>query len=472
MVTAQSDGNRRVIQSVDRAAAALGVRAGMAVAHAVATVPGLHVTDADPAEDDAALHRLTHWFGRVTPLAAPDRPDGIWLDVTGCAHLWGGEPALLDHLVGRLAADGIAARAAIADTPGAAHALSRHGAAPMVVVPPGAQAEAIAPLPIAALRLPDDVVATLRRLGFDEIGALDRVPRALIARRFGALPGRRLDQAQGRSAEPLQPLAPETPLQHRLAFLEPLLTADALSTATVCLLDPVCDAMERASLGARRIDLLFERVDGVVLATRIGTARPNRDPRHLSRLLDAHLETIDPGLGIDAMRLIVPLAETLRWQQDEAGEAEISALVDRLANRLGANRVYRAAPVESDVPERAVRLVPALQPSTGQAGNATWIGTDAPTRLFHPPRPIEAIAALPDQPPAAFTWRRHRHRIRRADGPERVYGEWWRRDAETSAVRDYFRVEDQNGARFLLFRQGDGLDPATGGLNWFIHGLF
>ena len=382
----------------------------------------------------------------------------------------------MDHIVARMAQDGIAAQAAVADTPGAAHAIARFGTksppefGTSHVVPPGAQADAIAPLPIASLRLPDEMVATLRRLGFERVADLARIPRALIARRFGPLPGRRLDQAHGRLPEPLQPLAHETPLQHRIAFLEPLLTAEALSTATVCLLDAVCAAMERAHLGARRIDLLFDRVDGVVLATRIGTARPNRDPRHLLRLLDAHLETIDPGLGIDAMQLIVPLAETLLWQQDDAGSSiDMSVLVDRLANRLGADHVYRAAPVESDVPERAIRRVAALAP--GIKIRAAWL-SDSPTRLFHPPRPIEAIAGLPDHAPAAFTWRRRRYRIRRADGPERIYGEWWRRDAENTAIRDYFRVEDQDGSRYLLFRQGDGVDLETGRLDWYLQGVF
>ena len=438
----------------------------MAVAHAMAVVPNLQILEANAAEDAAALERLARWCQRLTPLAAADRPDGIWLDITGCAHFWGGEPALLDHIVARMAQDGITAKAAVADTPGAAHAVARHGTNP--IVPAAAQADAIASLPVAALRLSDEMVATLRRLGFDRVADLARVPRALIARRFGPLPGRRLDQAHGRLPEPLQPLAHETPLQHRIAFLEPLLTADALSTATACLLDPVCAAMERARLGARRIDLLFERVDGAILATRIGTARPNRDPSHLLRLLDAHLETIDPGLGVDAMRLVVPLAETLIWQQDDAGSStDVSALVDRLVNRLGADHVYRAAPVESDVPERAVRRIPAL----AKPGATAWL-SDSPTRLFHPPRPIDAIAGLPDHAPAAFTWRRRRHRVRRADGPERIYGEWWRRDAENAAVRDYFRVEDQDGSRFLLFRQGDGVDLRTGTLSWYIQGLF
>ncbi len=467
LITAIQDGNRRVIEAADAQAAKLGLRRGMAVAQAMAVVPGLQVLEADPQEDEAALLRLARWCQRLTPLAAPDAPDGIFLDVAGCTHLWDGEESLLDHLVARLAQDGVTARAAIADTPGAAHAMARFGTDK--IVPPRAQADAIATLPVAALRLPEATVAILRRLGFEQIGPLARVPRALLARRFGAEPGRRIDQAFGAVAEPLQPLAHESPLQHRIAFLEPLLTAEALSAATASLLETLCPAMERAGLGARRLDLLFERVDGTVQATRIGTARPNRDPKHLHRLLDEHLPTIDPGLGIEAMRLVIPLAEPLRWKQDNSGGGgDVSTLVDRLCNRLGADRVYRFAPVESDVPERAVRRIPALARPSGKS----WLGEAAPTRLFHPPRPVDAIAELPDHAPAAFTWRRRRHRIRRADGPERIYGEWWQRDAETDAVRDYFRVEDEDGRRFLLFRQGDGRDRRTGELQWFMQGIF
>jgi len=468
LVTAIQDGNRRVIAASDPAATKLGLRPGMAVAQAIAVVPGLHVAEADPAEDTASLERLARWCQRLTPLAAADGPDGLWLDVSGCAHLWDGERRLLEHLVARLAQDRVTARAAIADTPGASHAVARFGAE--MIVAPGAQAAALESLPVAALRLEAETAATLRRLGFEQVGHLARVPRALLARRFGAEPGRRLDQALGAAPEPLLPLAPETPLQHRVTFLEPLLTAEALTEATGYVLPPLCTAMERAGLGARKLDLLFERVDGAMQAIRIGTARPSRDAAHLTRLLLEHLDRVDPGLGIEAMRAVVPLAEPLRWrQEDTGGGGDVSTLVDRLANRLGTELVFRAAPVESDLPERSVRRVPAL---SGQAG-ATW-PEDAPmpTRLLDPPRKVEALAALPDHPPIAFTWRRHRHRVRRADGPERIHGEWWRRDTETRAVRDYFRVEDEIGRRFLLYREGDGVDRQTGGLQWFVQGVF
>ena len=521
-MTALHDGHRRVVGASDPAAQVLGLRPGMALAHATALVPGLTVLEGQPDEDAEALRRLAAWCHRYAPLTAPDPPDGLWLDVTGCAHLFRGEAALLQALAERFARDGLHTSSAVADTPGAAHAVARHGggvtptgtqqmavptgahrtdtpagahqtvaptvahqtvasvdahgtAGPRVaywtVVPPGAHRAALAPLPIAALRLTADAVSVLRRLGLQRVAHLERLPRAALARRFGPQVVLRLDQAQGRVHEPIVPLVPEELLQHRVTFLEPLLTADALSVAVQHLAGPLCARMERTGLGARRLDLLFERVDGGVQAVRIGTGRPSRDLKHLSRMLDERLEEVDPGLGVEAMRLVISLAEPLSWRQDAAGPAmpDVSALVDRLSNRLGAAQVFRAEPVQSDVPERSVRRVAALARPGGVDWPTHW---PAPVRLLHPPHPVEALAALPDGAPAAFTWRRRRHRVRHADGPERIHGEWWLRDGEVWAVRDYFRVEDGDGARFWLFRRGDGADPATGNLEWFLHGLF
>lgn len=479
-VTALHDGRRRVLAGADPAAHALGLRAGMALAHAMALAPGLNVAEAEPEAEQAALTRLALWCHHTTPLSAADGADGLWLDVTGCAHLHGGEAPMLATLAERFTKQGLHARMALADTPGAAHALARHGAEPCMIAQPGAQLrtiaqpsaqpDALAPLPVRALRLPADTVSTLHRLGFERIGDLLRAPRAGLSRRLGPQVCRRLDQALGTAPEPIVPVvAPET-LQHRLCFVEPLLTAEALETAISAGLAPLCTRMEHTGQGARRIDVLFERVDGETQALRIGTARPSRDATHLSRMLLERLDTVDPGLGIEAMRIVAPLVEALHWIQPSAGgeAADVSALVDRLSNRLGAECVYRVEPVESDVPERSVRRVPAL----AKPGGTTWPAGTRPTRLLHPPRPVEALALLPDQPPVAFTWRKRRHRIRRADGPERIYAEWWRNDAETHAVRDYFQVEDEDGQRFWLFRQGDGVDPQTGGLSWYLHGLF
>jgi protein ImuB len=465
------------IAAADLAAQALGLHAGMALAHAQAMVPGLSVADADPAGDADALTRLAAWCLRLSPLTAPDT-DGLWIDATGCTHLHAGEAEhshageaeMLDALLARLAQDGIAATAAIADTPGAAHALARYGSGR--IIPPGKTAAALAPLPVAALRLDADSVTGLRRLGFETIAQLEATPRAPLTRRFGTAVLLRLDQALGRVEEPITPTIPPDTPNARAAFAEPLLTAEAFATVITHLSQRLCTGLERSGRGVRRLDLLFERVDGTVQALRIAAARATRDPHHLGRLLAEQIERIDPGLGVEAMHLVASLAEPLAYTQTAAltaaPEPDLATLVDRLTNRLGPNRVWRAAAVESDVPERSVRRVPALTPPTGRG----WPDWPRPTRLLTPPQPVDAVALMPDHPPAAFTWRRHRHRVRRADGPERITGEWWRRTPERVAVRDYWQVEDETGRRFWLYRRGDGVDPATGDLRWFLHGMF
>jgi protein ImuB len=533
-VTSAHDGHRRVIAAADAAARALGLRPGLPLAQALARIPGLAVMEAEPDADAAALGRLAAWCLRYAPLTAPDPPDGVWIDATGATHLVGGEAALLADLVERLQQAGFAARAAIADTLGAAHAVARYGekvrkilplplrawaakrteaggrgrrqahtkgpcpATPppnlgplcgpspqgegekcLAIVPPGATATALTPLPIRALRLPDDTVTTLQRLGLTQIGQLMAAPRAPLTRRFGTALLRRLDQALGRVFEPIVPLDPPELISRRLPFVEPLFTAEAFATVIARLTRSVCRRLEHAGLGARRLDLLFERLDGSVQAIRVGTARPARDPAHLARLLDERLETVDPGPGVEAMRLTLPLVEPFAQTQTAMSQAgtlledeappDLSVLLDRLVNRLGAERVYRVAPVESDVPERSVRRIPPLAPPTRR----TWqADLPRPARLLSPPQPVRALAPLPDHPPVAFTWRRKRFRVRRADGPERIHGEWWRRDAETLAMRDYFQVEDEDGRRFWLFRRGDGVDAETGDLSWFLHGIF
>ena len=476
VITATSDGRRIVVAAVDQAARILGLRPAMALAHARAMVPGLVVVDADPEGDAAALVRLAGWCRRYSPLTAADPPDGVWIDITGCAHLHGGEASLLANLLERLARGGARARAAVADTPGAAHAMARFCHEAATVIAPGSHEAAMASLPVGALRLPDETINALRRLGFDRIGQLAETARGPLVRRFGRFVALRLDQASGRVFEPIEPVVPDEAVAHRLAFVEPLLTAATFCHVIDELLKVVCAAMETSDQGARRLDLLFERIDGSVQAIRVGTAAPSRQAAHLARLLKERLEEVDPGLGVEAMQLRVVLAEAQAFRQpavslagDERQTTDIAALVDRIENRLGPGRVWRATAIESDVPERSVAAVPAI----GGAPATSWPpGTPRPVRLLDPPQPVEAMALLPDQPPVAFTWRGKRHRVRRADGPERIHGEWWRGSAEETAVRDYFAVEDEDGRRFWLFRRGDGADPATGDRRWFLHGLF
>ena len=421
------------------------------------------------------LNSLALWCLRYAPLVAPDPPDGLWIDITGCAHLFGGEEALCADLLDRLKRRGFAARLGLADTPGAAHALARCGTEPFIIAPVGKGPDFLAALPVTALRVPEPVLEALHRLGFETIASVIAAPRAPLMRRFGTILLHRLDQALGRVAESINPILPKTTITERLAFIEPLISVEAFQMVIARLIGTITMTLDKSGLGARRLDLIFERIDGVIQAIRIGTSRPSRTAAHLIRLLAEHLDTVDPGPGVEAMRLAVTLAEPLVqiqsavWDNDALPAVDLAALIDRLENRLGENRLYRFALVQSDVPERGMRRIPPLSPPVAQ----TWPDTlPRPSRLLSPPQPVLALAPLPDQPPVAFTWRQTRFRVCRADGPERIYGEWWRRDTEACAVRDYFQIEDETGRRFWLFRRGDGVDPATGDLSWFLHGFF
>lgn len=446
----------------------------MAATQAHALVPGLVPHDADPQGDAEALDRLALWaLHHHAPVCAADAPDGLAIDATGAAHLKGGERALLDDLVSRLAAAGLSARAVVAPTYGAAHAVARYRPDGEIVAD-DAIGRAIGPLPLAALRLSADLVAGLRRMGFDTVAEVERQPRAPLSLRFGPEVGRRLDQAYGRTFEPIIPaIAPDIVRSER-TFAEPIGAPETIARFVAELVADLCAGLETRGRGARRLDLLCHRVDNRIEAIRIATARPVRDVRRLTRLLSDKIETIAPGFGIERMTLTAPTAEPLDWRPTatcltDAAVADVSGLIDTLSNRVGAGRLYRLSSVESDVPERSVRKIAPLATPTHARWNPDW---PRPARLFRPPEPIETMALLPDQPPTHFTWRGIRRRIRRADGPERIHGEWARGDAEMWAVRDYFQVEDEAGERFWLFRAGDGESHATGSQAWFIHGKF
>ena len=291
-----------MVLAADAAAQAAGLRVGMPATKAQALVQGLVIQDADPAADAEALERLALWMlQRFAPIVAADPPDGIVIDSTGADHLHGGEAAMLAILVEKLAGVGLRARAAIADTWGAAHALARFDARPGFVSEPGNAARDVAPLPIAALRLAPDMVDDLRVLGFERVGDLLAQPRAPLALRFGPELGRRLDQATGRLAEPIEPIRPEALIEVRRAFAEPIGAAETIARYIGKLAAQLCDALERRGLGARRLDLICHRVDNRAQAVRVGTGLPVRDVKRLTRLLCDKIETIDPGFGIEIM---------------------------------------------------------------------------------------------------------------------------------------------------------------------------
>lgn len=460
--------------AADATAHRAGLRVGMPATKAQVLVPELAVADADPVGDIEALERLAFWALRYSPVAAADPPDGIVVEVDGAAHLVGGEEALLLDLVARLREAGFRATAAIADSWGAAHALARFKARPIVLVEPGVLRAALEPLPLNALRVSADNISQLRALGFETIADVLEQPRAPLTLRFGPEIGRRLDQALGLKSEPIDPVRPADLTEVRQAFAEPIGAAETIARYIGKLVGKLCAVLEARGLGARRLDLLCHRVDNQVQAVRVGTATPVRDTKRLTRLLCDKIETIEPGFGIEIMTLAATHVQPLEGKQFASSliddsPPDVSDLIDILANRVGEQRLYRAVPVASDVPERSVARVPAAAPECDESWSTAW---PRPARLLAVPEPIDTVALLPDHPPASFTWRGVRRRVRRADGPERVFGEWWKRDAELAAVRDYFRVEDDAGERFWIYRAGDGETAGTGSQRWFLHGIF
>jgi protein ImuB len=488
---------QRLLAAVNPAATAAGLAPGMPLADALSFLPGLVTAVAEPAEDAAALQRLAEWCGRYSPWTAPDGADGVRIEITGSSHLWGGERALAADLLTRLDHRGVAGRIAVADTLGAAWAIARFAemGESIAILPAEGCRAALAPLPVEALRFDLPTAQGLRRVGLKRVGDLYAMPRAALAQRFGEIVAQLLDQALDNLPEPLSPLSEAPSRRVRLSFAEPITEPADLMLATERLTADLVRRLAREETGARRLDLAFHRADGRVERIRLGTARPSRDPHHLAALFRERLGTIDPGLGIEDMILaafaVEPLpAEQIGFPGHPATNAsgDIASLLDRLGNRLGLAALSRLEPRASHIPERASVRVP-ISVAPAKAGakrrpapvpgslDPRLRGDDEirpprPIRLFEPPEPIDAFWVLPDDPPFRFMWRRRQHRVTQADGPERIAEEWWRPDGSNTvdAIRDYYRVEDEEGRRFWLFRAG--LHDGDHEPRWFIHGVF
>ena len=466
----------RRLHAVSESAAALGLFAGQKATDALALVPELVTDEADPEGDLASLDALVDWCVRVSPAVAADPPDGLLLDISGVAHLWGGERAMLDDLVARLARQAIPARAAIAGSAGAAWALARFGEDRCVALP-GAEAEQLAPLPVTALRLAPESAAQLIRLGLARIGQLAALPRGQLTRRFGPGVLTRLDQAFARAEEALVFRRPVTPWFARLAFAEPISAPEDLARASRDIAERLCARLLAGGQGAGRFELAFHRLDGRAERLAVGLSLPSRASAAIARLFAPMLETVDPGFGIEVVTLAAERVEPVAERQiglaaigEIAREDGIAPLVDRLANRLGEGRVWRAEAYPSHIPERAVVRQPPLAASAGETWDAK---RPRPVRLFARPEPIDpTLVQLPDDPPMAFRWRGQLRRVRKAEGPERLAEEWWRRppgETTPAHVRDYYRVEDDTGARYWLFRAG--LYGGEESPRWWLHGL-
>lgn len=468
------DGSREILFAVNSAAEKAGLSPGMTLSQARALCPGLRSEPQAPEADLATLNRLADWCERFTPWTAIESNTalgggaGLWLDVTGCGHLFGGEPALLNRLLSGFRGLGHQVRAGLAATPGAAWALARYGCDGrrlFRILQAGEEREALAPLPVAALRLTAEQQELLQRFGLRRIADILNLPPASLATRLGPEILLRLRQALGEVGESLSPRRPRPRHEARLVFPEPLAAPEDLARAVEKLTSRLCAGLEREEEGVRRLRLTLFRAEGTRQELEFATSRATRDPAHLLRLFAQQRERLEPRFGVDALALAAEVVERLTALQITLGTAgrapagdELAALVDRLRVRLGGDAVGRQLPRESHLPERAARPSPPLP----APGDAAWPRTPPrPLRLLARPEPVEAMALLPDYPPVHFRWRRRLHRVRRAEGPERLSGEWWRGDPEEA--RDYFRVEDEDGHRFWLYRQAG---------RWFLQGLF
>ena len=497
------------LAAINAAAREGGVRPGMALADARALCPSLAVAPGDPAGDLAFLEALALWAQRWGPWSALDPPDGLLVDVTGVAHLHGGEEALLADAAGRLAARGLAVRLAIAPTAGAAWALSHYGP-PLAVMQPD---DSLADLPVAALRLDPATLLVLRRLGLKRVGDLAGVARDALARRFRntraplANPLLRLDQLVGRLPEPMLPVlaAPPPIVQRRL--MEPIRHRSLLDRVLADLAADMARLLESRGAGARRLELGLWKVDGAVLVRRLEMAAASREAGHIVRLFASKLDDLDAGFGIELVRLVAPWCEPLALSQrdlDSAAEdhgTALAACIDRIAVRLGEGAVRRPVPHASHVPERAQRwesLLGAADTSVsalrhrptpppghpfqnilsmgGRAGawagaaSSRQAGEERPLKLLDRAEPIAVLYATPDGLPRRFRWRGELHEVARAEGPERVAPEWWR-ERSTARLRDYYRIEDGEGRRYWIYRLGIVGDGRGGAPEWFLQGL-
>ena len=493
-----------VVVSVNLLARNEGIRPGQSLADARAILPGLLTRKIERDKDQAALLALTLWSGRYGPTRNRDGDKGLWIDITGVAHLFGGEHRLMRDLTGRLRAFGLTVRAGLADTTLAAAALARFapvGEEGFAIAPAGRMQDALAGLPLEALGLDDETVLLLKRLGLRRIGQLYELPRAALARRFRELrAGRRrtknpaglagavlsrLDAALGRAPEARVALAEAPRALVRRIFSEPLISSEGIESAVAELAADLCRMLDQSGEGARRLRLCLYRVDGTVAEVRTGTSKSCREPAHILQLLAPRISTVDAGFGIDALTLeatslepLDPTQVSLSARLDSDAGSDPAQLIDKLANRLGAERVVRLAPVGSHIPERAEVRVPALSGKEHSKANPSPLCAIRlrPPLLLTPPEPITVLAEVPEGPPARFTWRRVSHTVSRAEGPERIEPEWWRTLGNTGKPprpRDYYRIEDDRGGRYWVFREGlYDRDPEAGPPVWYMHGLF
>jgi protein ImuB len=447
-----------------------GATVGMAVADAKALIPALQVFDDKPGRAVKLLKGLGEWCIRYTPIVAIDPSDGLILDVSGCTHLWGGEQAYLKEILTRLRSKGYDVRGAIADTVGAAWAISRFGKISPIVAP-AEQTEALLPLPAAALRLDQTILQRLQKLGLYQIGSFIGMPKSNLRRRFGEELLLRLRQATGQESEPIKPIVLLTAYQERLPCMEPIRTANAIGIAIQRLLDALCKRLQAEGIGIRSATLKTYRIDGKIEEQTIGTNRATFNTSHLFKLFELKISQIRPGLGIELfimeatkVEAVDPVQENLWAAKPGMEDMAVAELLDRLEGKVGSGTIHRYLPEEHYWPERSIKLASSISEKT----TLDWpMERPRPTQLLSRPEAIQVTAPIPDYPPMLFRYKGKVHPIKKADGPERIEREWWMDKGEH---RDYYIVEDEEGRRYWLFRSGHYTEDQAH--QWFIHGFF
>lgn len=471
-VFAAPDHGRMIVTGLNALAEGFGVEQGMRAADAKAICPGLEILDDKPGRAQKLLKGLGEWCIRYSTIVAIDEftMDGLLLEVSGCAHLWGGEREYLKEIVSRFKSKGYTVRLAIADTPGAAWAVSRFGKV-SPLVPVGAHIDALQVLPPAALRLEEPTLAKLGKLGFYQIKSFMGMPRSVLRRRFGEGLLLRLAQALGTEDEVLQPLQVPVPFRERLMSLEPIRTRTGIELGIQTMLQALCKSLQTEGKGLRSGILTCHRIDGKVVQVSIGTSAASHSVSHLFKLFQLKIDQIRPGLGIELFELEALKADPVEVCQDALWTAtpglnnkSVLQLIDRVTGKVGPNVVHRYIPATHYWPERSLTVARSVTEVRVSEWNSD---KPRPTELLPSPDPVQVMALTPDHPPRFFIYKGEKHNVVKADGPERIEREWWMDQGEH---RDYYRLEDEQGRRYWLYRSGH--HGSEKGYQWFIHGFF
>jgi protein ImuB len=441
----------------------------MVLADARAVFPSLQYFDEKRNLEAQLLQRIAEWCVRFTPCASVDPLGGIILDASGCTHLWGSDEAYISDIIKRLQLKGYTARAAIADTIGAAWAVARFGNA--YVIEENKHVEALLSLPPEALRLERDIVERLHKLGLRQIKTFISMPHSSLRRRFGTAIIQRLNQALGKEQEFIEPVYPLEPFQERLPCLEPITTRVGIEIALERLLESLCSRLQKEGKGLRTAYFRGYRVDSNVTGVQIATSRASGNREHIFHLFAMKMEIMEPGLGIELFVLEatkveehVPMQNEFWKEATGLNNNSLSELIDRVSLKISSNAIQRYLPDEHYWPERSFKQASSL---SEQPASEWKLDRPRPLKLLTTPEYIEVTAPIPDYPPMLFRYRDKLHKITRADGPERIEREWW---IENGEHRDYYAVEDEEGCRYWLFRSGHyDVEKKP---KWFLHGFF